>query len=139
MKSKIRIFIAILSLFAILSCKKEVENTELVEPTTEELANEVMNSADSLSNVINEGVESDLKEMDCDQTLSDYEHFMTEYIEFMNKYKKNPTDPSFLVDYQRLMTESNEWTTKIGSCAKDPAFASKFSAIQIKIANNIAN
>lgn len=137
MKSKIRIFIAILSLFAILSCKKEVENTELVEPTTDELVDEVLNSTDSLSNELDETISDELS--DCDVILSDYEEFMIEYVEFMNEYKENPTDAALLVDYQRLMSESTEWSTKIGSCSKDPAFASKFSAIQIKIANNIAN
>lgn len=139
MKNRVIYFLVILSVFAILSCKNETKNEVIKEPTIEELTSEVMNSADSLSNEINEGVEADLQEMDCNQLLSDYEDFMNEYVEFMNKYKENPTDHSLLVDYQRLMTESNEWTTKIGSCANDPAFASKFSTIQIKIANNIAN
>ncbi len=139
MKNRVIYFLVILSVFAILSCKNETKNEVIKEPTIEELTSEVMNSADSLSNEINEGVEADLQEMDCNQLLSDYEDFMTEYVEFMNKYKENPTDAALLVDYQRLMSESTEWSTKIGSCAKDPVFASKFSAIQIKIANNIAN
>jgi hypothetical protein len=135
MKIRIVNYLVILSLFAILSCKKETEKKDVVEPTTEELVNDVMNSADSISSELNES----MSENECDKLLAEYEDFMNEYVEFMNEYKGNPTDESLLIDYQRLMTESIEWSTKISDCAKDPLFASKFSAIQIKIANNIAN
>ena len=75
---------------------------------------------------------------DCDEYLKGYEKFMDKYIAILKKYRANPTDASILSDYTSMVTEAQDWATKTADCAADINFASKFSAIQIKIANAAA-
>lgn len=72
---------------------------------------------------------------DCDQLLSDYESFMQSYIDILKKYKANPSDAAILSDYTELMSEASKWSSKTAGCAADASFASKFAAIQTKIAS----
>jgi hypothetical protein len=46
----------------------------------------------------------------------------------------NRDDQDLLADYTNLLGQASSWATKTMSCAADPAFASKFAAIQMKIA-----
>jgi hypothetical protein len=75
---------------------------------------------------------------DCDEFLEGYEKFMDEYIAIIKKMQKNPDDMSVMTDYTSMMTEATEWTEKTADCAADAEFASKFAAIQMKIANAAA-
>jgi len=44
--------------------------------------------------------------------LNDYENWVDEYVEFMKKYKENPTDLSLLKDYADLAKETLQWSDK---------------------------
>lgn len=46
------------------------------------------------------------------QFLKDYEEWVDSYVEFMKKYKNNPTDASLLTEYSKFMTDTTEWSKK---------------------------
>jgi hypothetical protein len=71
---------------------------------------------------------------DCEAFLREYEAFMTEYVSVAREYALNRDDQDLLADYTNLLGQASSWATKTMSCAADPAFASKFAAIQMKIA-----
>jgi hypothetical protein len=52
----------------------------------------------------------------CEQWLNDYDSWVTKYIAFMRKYKKNPADMSMLSDYSRLTSEMTKWTKGNSDC-----------------------
>ena len=70
-----------------------------------------------------------------DEFLKGDEKFMDKYIAIIKKMKNNPNDMSVMTDYTSMMTEATEWAEKTADCAADAKFASKFAAIQMKIAN----
>lgn len=51
-------------------------------------------------------VESD---MSWRQFLKDYEAWVETYVEFMEKYKVNPTDMSLISDYSKFVQQTAEW------------------------------
>ena len=93
---------------------------------------------DSESSSNSESNEMSSSSVDCDEFLEGYEKFMDEYIAIIKKMQKNPDDMSVMTDYTSMMTEATEWTEKTADCAADAQFASKFAAIQMKIANAAA-
>lgn len=72
----------------------------------------------------------------CDDFLRNYEKFMNNYIEIIKKQKNNPTDASIIAEYTSIMSQLSDWNIdKMEGCNKDPDFISKFTTIQLKIAN----
>jgi hypothetical protein len=108
--------------------KKVRFNSEIVE---EKFGSESSSSNSGSS----EDNKSSSSSGDCDEFLEGYEKFMVEYIAVLKKYKNNPTDASILSEYTSVMSKASEWSSKTSDCASDSKFASKFSEIQMKIAN----
>lgn len=108
--------------------KKIRFNSEIVE---EKFDSESSSSSSSSS----ESNEQSSSSGDCDKFLKGYEKFMDEYIAVIKKMKNNPNDMSVMTDYTSMLTEAAEWAEKTADCAADAKFASKFAAIQMKIAN----
>lgn len=46
------------------------------------------------------------------QFLKDYEEWVDRYIEFMKKYKDNPSDVSLISEYTKFISETAEWAEK---------------------------
>lgn len=46
------------------------------------------------------------------EAMDSYETFMNEYCDFMEKYSKNPTDPSLIADYMSYMSKYDDFTKK---------------------------
>jgi len=82
-----------------------------------------------------EEVKSKAGKKNCMKFLEDYEKFMVEYMAFIKKYIKNPTDTSLITDYTKMLQKASEWTEFDEECANDPAFIGKYTEIQMKIAN----
>ena len=80
-----------------LETKKETTTTtQQVEPTT---------TTKAATNTT--GLRSDFK-----QAMDSYEAFMNEYINFMKKYKANPSDMTILKDYSNYMSKYADWVNK---------------------------
>jgi hypothetical protein len=74
----------------------------------------------------------------CEELLKNYEKFLNNYIPTIKKMKNNTNVLSVMMDYSALMNEAADWTAKTSYCAADARYASKFFAIQMKIANTAA-
>lgn len=46
------------------------------------------------------------------QFLKDYEAWVDKYVEFMKKYKQNPTDMTLLSEYSEFLKQTVEWSEK---------------------------
>ena len=53
------------------------------------------------------------------QFLVDYENWMDNYIEFMKKYQKDPSNLTLLNDYVKLMDEYTVWMDKVANMQDD--------------------
>jgi len=109
--------------------KKIRFNSEIVE---EKIDSE---SSSSSSSYGEDDDEISSSSTDCDELLEGYEEFMDQYIDMIKKMKNNPGDMSIMTDYASIMTEAGKWSSKTADCAADAKYASKFIAIQMKIAN----
>lgn len=78
----------------------EVETYETVEDNTDFQTNETDSTED---NVI--GIRPEFKE-----AMDSYEAFYTDYCEFMEKYKANPTDLTLLSKYTNMLLQAEEMT-----------------------------
>ena len=73
--------------------KEKETATETTKPTTTEKTEELI-----------DGMHPDFK-----AAMDSYEAFMTEYVDFMKKYEKNPDDFSLLMDYTNYMSKYSDF------------------------------
>jgi hypothetical protein len=74
----------------------------------------------------------------CQQWLKDYDSWVTNYISFMRKYKKNPGDMSMLSDYTRLTSEMSKWSSGNSGC-NDAASVSRLTQIANRMNRELAS
>jgi hypothetical protein len=69
----------------------------------------------------------------CDEFIDNYEKWMDAYIEFIEKYMKNPMDATLSEEYMELAQESinwtSEWSTKLVFCATQEKYEKRFEEI----------
>lgn len=77
---------------------------------------------------------------DWQEFIDDYEAWVDDYIDFMAKYKANPTDLSLISDYAEMMTDMSEWSERANEIKDDlsTAEALKYSAELTRIAAKLA-
>jgi hypothetical protein len=70
---------------------------------------------------------------DCDDFIDQYEKWMDTYLEFLEKYMKNPMDAALSEQYMKLASESIEWTNNWGSkiilCGSQEKYEKRFNEI----------
>ena len=99
------------------------------QSTTEE------DTADSKTELSEEDLESTDVEVakDCDDFIDQYEKWMDTYLEFLEKYMKNPMDAALSEKYMELASESIEWTnqwgTKVIICGSQEKYEKRFDEI----------
>lgn len=92
------------------------------------------NGEDKLNNEEILSDNSDEKELsDCDQFLKGYEKFVLDYIDILEKMKKNPTDMELLTKASQLQIDATEWADKIADCQNDPTFYIKYMELYTKL------
>jgi len=74
----------------------------------------------------------------CEQWLNDYDSWVTKYIAFMRKYKKNPGDMSMLSDYSRLSSEMADWANGNSDC-DDAASVARMTQIANRLNRELAS
>ncbi len=74
----------------------------------------------------------------CQQWLKDYDSWVTNYISFMRKYKKNPADASMLSDYSRLTSEMSKWSKGNSGC-NDAASIARITQIANRMNTALAS
>ena len=72
----------------------------------------------------------------CDEFIDQYEKWMDTYLEFIEKYMKNPMDATLSEKYMKLANESidwaNQWSTKLVMCATQEKYEKRFDEISEK-------
>jgi len=70
---------------------------------------------------------------DCDDFIDQYEKWMDTYLEFLEKYMKNPMDATLSEKYMELASESIEWTNQWGAkiiiCGSQEKYEKRFNEI----------
>ncbi len=81
------------------------------------------------------GVDSK-KAKDCDEFIDQYEEWMDNYIEMVDKFMKNPMDASLLQKYstlgQEYMNWMTQWNGKLAYCASKEKHSKRFDEITAK-------
>jgi hypothetical protein len=75
---------------------------------------------------------------ECKKWLDDYDSWVTKYIAFMRKYKKNPADMSMLSDYSRLTSEMTKWANGNSDC-DDAASIARMTEIANRLNRELAS
>lgn len=74
--------------------------------------------------------------------IKEYDAWVDDYIELVQKYSKNPTDPSLLQKYTKMAAEVATWAQKADKISKElqdsPEEAAKFAAELQKISLKLA-
>ena len=81
------------------------------------------------------GLRSDLKE-----AMENYESFMNDYVDFMKKYKANPTDLSLITDYATYISKYNELSQsfeKWNSSDMNDAEKAYYIEVQTRVNNKL--
>lgn len=80
-----------------------------------------------------EGIKTEFK--NCDEFLDAYEEWIDVYLEVLEKYMKNPMDPTISQEYlekaQKLSVWAANWM-KIYTCATDKKYKKRFEEISEK-------
>ena len=71
---------------------------------------------------------------DCEEFYSYYEAFTNDYLDFIKKYKANPSDPTMISEYTDMATKAAEIQDDMAICT-DPSYAPKFRKLSAKIAH----
>ena len=71
---------------------------------------------------------------DCEEFYSYYEAFTNDYLDFIKKYKANPSDPTMISEYTDMATKAAEIQDDMAICT-DPSYAPKFKKLSAKIAH----
>ncbi len=120
-----KFFIPILFLTAMLftSCgnkQSKEESTKDSDPKSEEsLENDNLEEAKN-----------------CDEFIDQYEEWMDDYVELIEKYMKNPMDAALSEEYMKLAQEGmnwmSQWNSKLIYCASIEKYEKRFEEISEK-------
>lgn len=113
--------------FVFVACENKTNNDTSIESTT---------AVESSSETTSE------EAPDWKQFLSEYEAWVDDYIEFMKKYEKNPSDLTLLSEYATMASDMTEWAEKSDEVSADlenasPAELSEYTAELTRILNKL--
>jgi hypothetical protein len=125
--------------FILTSCGEKSEAAEVPSNEsaagTSESAGGASTTTDTPDEVpateVPEGAETS-SDFDCDQFITEYESFVTDYIAIIKKQKANPSDMSVMTDYTKMMNDASSMSSKASKCT-DPKYVSKLAALAQKI------
>jgi hypothetical protein len=101
-------------------------NKENEASETEEVTEEALELSD-------ENKKSEFK--NCDEFLDAYEEWIDGYLELLEKYMKNPMDPTISKEYLEKAQKLSVWATdwmKVYTCAADEKYKKRFKEISEK-------
>ena len=142
MKKIVCLLLAVVMLFCFCACT----DTPSEESGTGDV---ISNNIQSESPTVNNNQSQQTNTASCDsasdaewkQFLKDYEAWVDDYIEILEKYKKNPTDMTILSDYTDMMSKTAEWSAKAdkiqGELAASPAALKEYTETLSRIINKL--
>lgn len=118
---KVKKFFSIITILTVVltlgltGCIKQADKDQIGDGTKVEETTDTKTSTDNQA-TLDQKVKNDKTDNTSDedwrQFLKEYELWMDEYISFMKKYTKNPTDASLIADYAKFMSKISEWGEK---------------------------
>ncbi len=127
MKTPIRIALcALVALSLSFGCKKKTKKTDESEDTTIEMTSEEVKTT----------AVSSQKAADCDEFLDEYEAWMDEYLELLDKHKDNPAALAGTKEFSDMTMKSMEWASQGAQlamdCASNSSYEKRMKEIQEK-------
>ena len=68
----------------------------------------------------------------CDEFLDEYEAWITDYLDLLEMFKNNPTDPALSQKYMKVTQEASTWTQKwikFAECGEKEEYQQRFDEI----------
>jgi len=68
----------------------------------------------------------------CDEFLDEYEVWITDYLDLLEMFKNNPTDPALSQKYMKVTQEASTWTQqwiKFAECGEKEEYQQRFDEI----------
>lgn len=92
-------------------CEKndKAQVTKSAEQTTEQ---NVKSNTSTKSNNVSKDKTQKIGKESWRQFLKDYEAWVDDYVDFMKKFKDNPSDTSLISDYAQFVAQTAEWAEK---------------------------
>jgi len=124
-------FIAI-SVFFFSSCCNDGSKSDSDGSTTGEEAivtEEIIEGSDEETEAVEE---EETKINNCDEFLDEYEVWITDYLDLLEMFKKNPTDPALSQKYMKVTQEASTWTQqwiKFAECGEKEEYQQRFDEI----------
>jgi len=144
MKSLVSIFM--ISIFLITSCcggdsKKEGSNSDSekvihTETKVEAVTSEEVNSSEEAKVTNEKGAVENIESNKCNKFLDEYEIWANDYIDLLETFKTNPTDPKLTQDYNNLSLELATWTNdwfEFVECTEDVDYQKRYDEINEKV------
>lgn len=73
---------------------------------------------------------------DCDEFIDQYEAWMDDYLDLLDKYMKNPMDASLMEEYMEVAEEGTnwmmQWNTRLIPCSSKEKYQKRFDEISEK-------
>lgn len=120
--------------------ENDEENEEDEEENNENLSFEEDSTTNETTSIETEN-NSLSDDSEWKQFLKDYEAWVDDYIEIINKYKNNPSDMSLLSDYTKMVSKMADWSQRADEIEleiKDTSAAMEYSAELLRIAGKLA-
>lgn len=128
-------FMAISVFFFTSCCGGGSENKSDKETAGEEVV--VTEEVTESENGETEVIETEEVEINsCDEFLNKYEEWVDEYLNLLEKFRKNPTDPNLSQQYMKVSNELASWSQewfKFIDCSNQKEYEKRYDAISEKI------
>lgn len=129
------LYLFVLSMFLLSSCGNSGhENKENQQATGEEVT--VTEEVTETDNGEVEAVEEETEISTCDEFLDRYEAWVDDYLDLLEKFKKNPADPDLSQKYLQVTNELADWSQewfKYIDCNDTKEYEKRFEAISDKV------
>ena len=108
----ISILMILAMLLSMTACGGEQKTEPVPEPETESTAATTTVSEEESTSETTASDESEVS-ADFKATMDSYEEFFDEYVDFMQRYKENPTDTELLMEMSDMMTKEADMLRKL--------------------------
>ena len=76
----------------------------------------------------------------CDEFLDEYEAWITDYLDLLEMFKNNPTNPALSQKYMKVTQEASTWTQqwiKFAECGEKEEYQQRFDEISEMVDKNM--
>lgn len=120
------ILLTIMAAFLIWGCENKQEKNDSAGESKTEAAEAIEKAADKADSE---------KAMNCKEFLDKYEKWIDDYLKVIEKYSKNPMDPTLMGEFTQQAADVMTWYSNWGvmDCATKEKYEKRFDAINDKV------